>query len=157
MANPTQLPEADYLFQQVTAPAFFEKLAADAGVSPPDAATADSLARLGRLIAPAVDLFLRKAASAEAADASSALKQAADDVFEIAGLAEPPRWATSTPGQFLDVPGVKAAAESLAAKLGMAECAVPGIPATSPDPKVVDEEDDETNETKTPMTPGEAR
>lgn len=107
--------ENDTLLGQVAVPAFFQKLAADCGVSPADAAESRRLLELGDLVGPAVALFMHKKATAEREAHMAAAKEAAEAAFRVAGRPAPAR--TAGPAEeFLNIPGVKEAAEALLAK-----------------------------------------
>lgn len=108
MSQQSVNPEA-LLLAEVSVPAFFQKLAADVGITPPDAATADSLISTGNLVTNTVDLYLQKEASLKTSGTVSAVKAATDAAFEEAGLFST-KQATEAPAAFLDVSGVRDAA-----------------------------------------------
>ncbi len=147
MSAPAQLPTpTDHLIREVAFPAFFEKLASVAGISPPDAASAQRLVDIGDVVTPAVGLFVEKQARAGATGVASAIKEAADAMF---GLLDVPQQPLSSPGMYLDIPGVRDAALVLAdqaqkqAKQAMEGCAPGANPNLAPPFKKKDEDEEE--------------
>lgn len=103
------------LLAEVSVPAFFEKLAAETGFSPPDAATGDTLLGTGNLIANTVDLYLQKAAAAQTGQSASVVKMATDAAFQTAGIFAPLN-KQAAPAQYLETSGVRDAALLLIAE-----------------------------------------
>lgn len=108
MSQQTSVNPEALLLAEVSVPAFFQKLAADVGITPPDSATADSLIGTGNLVTNTVDLYLKKEASLKANGAVSAVKAATDAAFNAAGIFA--KQAQEEPVAFLDVSGVRDAA-----------------------------------------------
>lgn len=100
-------PEA-LLLAEVSVPAFFQKLAADVGVTPQDVAQADSLIGTGNLVTNTIDLYLKKEASSQTDTTSTIVKAATDAAFSAAGIFA--KQAEEKPAAFLDVSGVRDAA-----------------------------------------------
>lgn len=98
----------DLLLAEVAVPAFFQKLAADGGVVPPDAGTADRLIGVGNLVYNTVEAYFRKEASLQTDQTTSVVKAATDAAFETAGIFA--KQAREEPTAFLDVSGVRDAA-----------------------------------------------
>lgn len=115
MPEPTITPE-QHLLRTVSVPAFFEKVAAEAAISPPDDAAAKRLLDLGDLVAPAVGLFVEKCAAAQGVSHDAVVKAAAEAAFEAVGLPlnRAPEAAAIS---YLQLPGVKEAAAAMAEAL----------------------------------------
>jgi hypothetical protein len=113
MPTPTQSAEADALLKsEVSIPAFFAKVAADTGISPPGGDAANRLLTVGDLVVAASDMCVAKWAAEGHLDSADPVKSATDVAFAAAGLTKP---AAAAAPDYAEAPGVKAAAELLAA------------------------------------------
>jgi len=133
-------PEA-LLLAEVAVPAFFQKLAAEVGVSPPDAAAADGLIGTGNLVFNTVDLYLKKEASLQTDQTTSVVKAATDAAFAAAGIFA--KQAEEEPKTFLDVSGVRDAALLLIANNMKAAADGAVAPAVNPTGAAAEKEDEE--------------
>lgn len=144
MSEPTVPTDAQaLLMREVSVPAFFEKLAADAGVSGPDPAQAQLLLGLGDQVTPAVARFVEKQARAGQLSAAAVVEKAAGAAREFSGLPPSPRPADAPTG-YLAVPGVRDAALKVAEELRKQSMGAPAAPS-------VEEEEAEKEKDKVPQ------
>lgn len=109
MSNVTTATPEAVLLAEVSVPEFFRKVAAETGVSPPDADTSARLLGQGNLVANTVELFARKEAALSTGQSLGVVKAATDAAFAMAGLLEQHKQPEKAAG-FLDVEGVRDAA-----------------------------------------------
>lgn len=142
MSQTTQA-ELDHLTASVTVPAFFAKVAADTGMSIPDAQTAHLLRVLSDRVDATCTAYLTKQANAVHVRTADVVKQAA----EALGVGTKPAAAPTADNDFLRLPGVKEAAEKLVA---IEKAAAEGCATTPTVPPAVEEEEEEK---KVPAAP----
>lgn len=144
--TPTAAEQA--LLDQVTIPAFFEKVASVSGISPSSPEASQMACHYGDLVAPAVGMYIREKIANQSAESDRLVKAAFDATLDVAGVQR--KQASEPAESFLKLDGLRDAALTVVDDMAK-RAAMTNNPIPPTAPAVGNEEDDDKKtEVETP-------